>query len=257
MLERQRETLGDLVKRREGLKEQLENASLLLQSMRLDLLALGSAGVQSAINDATSATQEARALSRDLRIALDAAKQIRSGAERRPGTGSELGSQRSPPIPHPTTAPPSPPTRSPSGTPPMKSLAVGFTSGMAPRPKSTPPTSAPNIAPFHIVPLTVRPPLTSSASIVDRRIVTSRYWSTSTGPDSMPNTVRTSPVSSTITDPSIVWMRPTYLSSRSSGAKTRTRLPTSGPRAESTWACAPALATIASDDAMAMPILLV
>ena len=80
MLERQRETLGDLVKRREGLKEQLENASLLLQSMRLDLLALGSAGVQSAINDATSATQEARALSRDLRIALDAAKQIRSGA---------------------------------------------------------------------------------------------------------------------------------------------------------------------------------
>ena len=77
MLERQRETIADLGKRREGLKEQLENANLLLQSMRLDLLALGSAGVQSAINDATSATQEARALSRDLRIALDAAKQIR------------------------------------------------------------------------------------------------------------------------------------------------------------------------------------
>jgi serine/threonine-protein kinase len=80
MLERQRETIADLAKRRDGLKEQLENANLLLQSMRLDLLALGSAGVQSAINDATSATQEARALSRDLRIALDAAKQIRTGA---------------------------------------------------------------------------------------------------------------------------------------------------------------------------------
>ena len=80
MLERQRDTIADLAKRREGLKEQLENATLLLQSMRLDLLALGSAGVQSAINDATSATQEARALSRDLRIALDAAKQIRTGA---------------------------------------------------------------------------------------------------------------------------------------------------------------------------------
>ena len=80
MLERQRETISDLSKRREGLREQLENANLLLQSMRLDLLALGSAGVQSAINDATSATQEARALSRDLRIALDAAKQIRTGA---------------------------------------------------------------------------------------------------------------------------------------------------------------------------------
>jgi serine/threonine-protein kinase len=80
MLERQRETIGDLANRREGLKEQLENANLLLQSMRLDLLALGSAGVQSAINDSTSATQEARALSRDLQIALDAAKQIRTGA---------------------------------------------------------------------------------------------------------------------------------------------------------------------------------
>jgi serine/threonine-protein kinase len=80
MLERQRDTIADLSRRREGLKEQLENANLLLQSMRLDLLALGSAGVQSAINDTTSATQEARALSRDLRIALDAAKQIRTGA---------------------------------------------------------------------------------------------------------------------------------------------------------------------------------
>jgi serine/threonine-protein kinase len=80
MLERQRDTLADLVKRRDGLREQLENATLLLQSMRLDLLALGSAGVQSAINDSTGATQEARALSRDLQIALDAAKQIRTGA---------------------------------------------------------------------------------------------------------------------------------------------------------------------------------
>jgi serine/threonine-protein kinase len=77
MLERQRDTIADLAKRRDGLREQLENANLLLQSMRLDLLALGSAGVQSVINDSTSATQEARALSRDLRIALDAAKQIR------------------------------------------------------------------------------------------------------------------------------------------------------------------------------------
>jgi serine/threonine-protein kinase len=80
MLERQRATIADLATRRERLREQLENANLLLQSMRLDLLALGSAGVQSAINDATSATQEARALSRDLQIVLDAAKQIRTGA---------------------------------------------------------------------------------------------------------------------------------------------------------------------------------
>ncbi|HEX6315640.1 MAG TPA: 2TM domain-containing protein, partial [Gemmatimonadaceae bacterium] len=80
MLQRQHDTINDLTNRRDGLKEQLENANLLLQSMRLDLLALGSAGVQAAINDSTSATQEARALSRDLRIALDAARQIRTGA---------------------------------------------------------------------------------------------------------------------------------------------------------------------------------
>jgi serine/threonine protein kinase len=80
MLERQRDTILDLSKRHDGLREQLDNTNLLLQSMRLDLLALGSAGVQSVINDSTGATQEARALSRDLRIALDAAKQIRTGA---------------------------------------------------------------------------------------------------------------------------------------------------------------------------------
>ena len=77
----------------------------------------------------------------------------------------------------------------------------------------------------------------------------------------MPNTECTSPVSSTITDPSSVWMRPTYLSTRSSGAKTRTRLPTSGPRAESDGTvcvlCAPALVTNASDAAIAILILLV
>jgi serine/threonine-protein kinase len=78
MLESQKKTITDLLARRDGLKEQIDSALLLLQGMRLDLIALGSAGVQSAINDATSATQEARALSRDLRIALDAARQIRT-----------------------------------------------------------------------------------------------------------------------------------------------------------------------------------
>lgn len=78
MLERQRETLADLIERRGSLRERLESASLMLQSMRLDLLALGSAGVQSAMNDPAGATQEARALSRDLRIALEAAKELRT-----------------------------------------------------------------------------------------------------------------------------------------------------------------------------------
>jgi serine/threonine-protein kinase len=77
LLERRRTTLADLLQRRETLKVQLESASLMLQNMRLDLLALGSAGVQSAINDVSTATQEARALSRDIQIALEAAREVR------------------------------------------------------------------------------------------------------------------------------------------------------------------------------------
>jgi serine/threonine-protein kinase len=77
LLDRQRATLSDLLTRRDTLKAQLESASLLLQNMRLDLLALNSAGMQSAINDVSSATQEARALSRDIQIALEAAKEVR------------------------------------------------------------------------------------------------------------------------------------------------------------------------------------
>jgi serine/threonine protein kinase len=77
LLERQRATLADLLGRREVMTAQLESASLMLQNMRLDLLALRSAGVQSVLNDVTSATQEARALSRDIQIALEAAREIR------------------------------------------------------------------------------------------------------------------------------------------------------------------------------------
>jgi serine/threonine-protein kinase len=77
LLERRRGTLADLLGRRDTLHAQLESASLMLQNMRLDLLALGSAGVQSALNDVSTATQEARALSRDIQIALEAAREVR------------------------------------------------------------------------------------------------------------------------------------------------------------------------------------
>jgi serine/threonine-protein kinase len=77
LLKRQRVTLGDLVGRRDTLLTQLESASLMLQNMRLDLIALRSAGVQSAIDDVLTATQEARALSRDIAHVLDAARQVR------------------------------------------------------------------------------------------------------------------------------------------------------------------------------------
>lgn len=77
LLERRRTTLGELVSRRDTLRTQLESAALMLQNMRLDLLALGSVGVQSALNDVTSATQEARALSREIQHVIDAAREVR------------------------------------------------------------------------------------------------------------------------------------------------------------------------------------
>ena len=72
MLERQRTTLRDLIERRSALLTQLESASLALENLKLDLVRFRSAGVSSALEDVTSATQEARAVSRDLGHLLDA-----------------------------------------------------------------------------------------------------------------------------------------------------------------------------------------
>jgi len=77
LLRRQRATLDDLLGRRESLVSQLESAVLMLQNIRIDLIALRSAGVQSSIDDVSGATQEARALSRDIGHVLEAAKQVR------------------------------------------------------------------------------------------------------------------------------------------------------------------------------------
>jgi serine/threonine-protein kinase len=78
LLERQRTTVQDLVTRREQLASQLENASIVLANLRLDLIKLRSAGIGSALDDVNTATQEARALSRDISHVLDAAREIRS-----------------------------------------------------------------------------------------------------------------------------------------------------------------------------------
>ena len=77
LLERRKSTITDLLERRATLKTQLESASMMLQNMRLDLLALGSVGINAAVNDMSTATQEARALSRDIQIALEAAREVR------------------------------------------------------------------------------------------------------------------------------------------------------------------------------------
>ena len=77
LLRRQRLTLHDLLERRRALLDQLESASLTLQNLKLDLLKLRSAGVGSVIEDVTSATREARALSRDIAHLLEAADDVR------------------------------------------------------------------------------------------------------------------------------------------------------------------------------------
>jgi serine/threonine-protein kinase len=77
LLRRQRTTLHDLLERRRTLLDQLESASLTLQTLKLDLLKLRSAGVGSALEDVTSATREARALSREIGHLLEAAEDVR------------------------------------------------------------------------------------------------------------------------------------------------------------------------------------
>ena len=77
MLRRQRATIEDLVRRRNALSHQLDTAGLALGNLRLDLIKLRSTGVESALSDVSTATQEARALSREIDGVLDAAAQLR------------------------------------------------------------------------------------------------------------------------------------------------------------------------------------
>jgi serine/threonine protein kinase len=77
LLQRQRASLADLLERRRTLAGQLESASLMLQNLKLDLLKFRSSGLGSQIDDNTSATQEARALSRDIGHAVQAAEEMR------------------------------------------------------------------------------------------------------------------------------------------------------------------------------------
>jgi serine/threonine-protein kinase len=77
LLDRQRVTIGELAERRGVLAAQLESASLALQNLRLDLLKLRSSGLGSALSDVANATQEAKALSRDIGHAVDAVREVK------------------------------------------------------------------------------------------------------------------------------------------------------------------------------------
>lgn len=77
LLERQQATLRDLAERRTTVARQLESASLLLQTMKLDLLRLRSSGIEARIADSTLGTQEARAVAADIERAVEAANEVR------------------------------------------------------------------------------------------------------------------------------------------------------------------------------------
>jgi serine/threonine protein kinase len=77
LLRRQYDTLRELVERRHTLQGQFESCVLAVQNMRFDLLRLRSAGVSNVLDDLTSATQAARALSFDVEAAIEAAGEIR------------------------------------------------------------------------------------------------------------------------------------------------------------------------------------
>ena len=84
LLHRQREALGELLNRRRQVEEQLESCGLAMQNVRFDLLRLRSAGVAAVLGDLTHATEQARALSRDVDHAIAAADDIREALGQAP-----------------------------------------------------------------------------------------------------------------------------------------------------------------------------
>ena len=78
LLERQRASLVDLLQRREQMEIQLESAVLMLENLRLDLAKLRSSGFAATADELGNATQEARALSRELEYALAGIRESKS-----------------------------------------------------------------------------------------------------------------------------------------------------------------------------------
>jgi len=77
LLERQRQTITHLRGRRSQVASHLESCVLAMQNVRFDLLRLRSAGVAAVLGDLTQATQQAKALSRDVDNVIAAAGEIR------------------------------------------------------------------------------------------------------------------------------------------------------------------------------------
>jgi len=94
LLERQRQALSDLLTRRRRVEEQIESCVLAMQNVRFDLLRLRSAGVAAVLSDLTNATQQARALSRDVDHVIAAAGEIRDVLSASPAPAQPPGGSR-------------------------------------------------------------------------------------------------------------------------------------------------------------------
>jgi serine/threonine-protein kinase len=78
LLKRQRSIFSDLAERRATFSRQIESAGLALGNLKLDLVKLRSSGLQSALSDVGTATQEARALSHEIGVVLETAAELRN-----------------------------------------------------------------------------------------------------------------------------------------------------------------------------------
>jgi len=77
MLKRQLDSMGDIQKKQDEMRAHFESCVLAIQTMRSDLLRLRVNGIGAVANELTQATQAARALSRDVDIAIQAAGEMR------------------------------------------------------------------------------------------------------------------------------------------------------------------------------------
>ncbi len=77
MLERQRRSCQELVDKRDMMAERFTSCALALQNLRFEVLRLREKGIGAVGSELTSATQQARALSRDIDHAIGAASELR------------------------------------------------------------------------------------------------------------------------------------------------------------------------------------
>jgi serine/threonine-protein kinase len=77
LLEQQLQRCSELASQRNQFADRFESCVLAMQNVRLDLMRLKQSGIGAVINGLTQATQQARALSRDVDHAIDAAVEVK------------------------------------------------------------------------------------------------------------------------------------------------------------------------------------